>query len=552
MRRLLYAFLGYSLLIGSCAIPRPPTGGPPDRTPPRLVSSDPPAGAIHVQTRRIRLTFSEYIDPASFQQALSIHPEPDMPPRIRWKGKTVELIFDRPLREQTTYLITLDTHLKDWHGVPLQTPITLAFSTGAYLYEARLRGQVRFGWSDAPAPAFDVFAYRDIPASLQEALPDYRTQTDPRGNFELAYLPDTTFFVIALNDQNRNRRPDPTEAFAVPPRALLPALRTPTTRDLWYVTRLDTLPPALRIIRPLSNQRLELRFSEPVQLLSLQPKGWTLRTRKGKEILLQALFQPQAPSPVLYVLTEPMPTDSLQLVPTAIADTAGNTLPPVQRTFFPTEIPDTFRTRFLQFLPSNPVARESATLVLSPYSRPGIRFSQPPDTSRFAATLHVRDTSGTAISYRYETRDGRSFYLILSSREAPFELQLDGRLIGEDTLFTQRYRYLTSDEVGNLILPVRYTGTEPLRVTLLALDRGRLPTPLTQSLTSEGAVTFTRLPEGHYRMKVFLDRLPDGRWNGGTIVPYQPPERLIWLPDTLRVRPRWDIVLDTLELNQNP
>ncbi len=545
-------FLLLIMLLGSCAIPRPPSGGPPDRIPPRLVSSDPAAGATHVRTNRIRLTFSEYIDPTTFRQALSIWPEPETPPRIRWKGKTAELVFDQPLRTNTTYLIVLDTQLKDWHGVPLSAPITLAFSTGTSIHEARIQGEVRLSWSDLPAQAFDVLAYRHPPRDTQTP-PDYRTQTDPQGRFELAYLPDTTFFVVALEDRNRNHRPDPTEAFAPPPVIAIPALRTPEKVYRWYVTRLDTLPPELRLVRARSNQHIELRFSEPVRLLSLRPEQWHLTTSGGQPLQLHALFQSQTPSPLVYVLTEPLPLDSLTLFPTAIADTAGNLLPETQRTFFPRSEPDTAHIRFLGFLPIHPLTHEGQRFVLSPYVRPGVRFSLPPDTTQLTSTLHVRDALGQPIDYRYESPDGLSFYLHFASPpSSPFEITLDGRLIGRDTLFTQTYRYLRDDELGSLIVPIRYSEGTPVVATLLALDAGRLPEPLSHPVSRKKEITFSHLPEGRYRIRVFLDRSENRRWDGGTILPYEPPERLIWIPDTLRVRPRWEIVLDTLELNDLP
>ncbi|NNE69829.1 MAG: hypothetical protein HKN29_05630, partial [Rhodothermales bacterium] len=51
------------------------------------------------------------------------------------------------------------------------------------------------------------------------------------------------------------------------------------------------------------------------------------------------------------------------------------------------------------------------------------------------------------------------------------------------------------------------------------------------------------------RLRVIEDLNGNGRWDRGLLTPFQPPERLGWLPETPPVRARWETVLpDTLRL----
>src|SRR5207247_1179376 len=66
---LLLAIVGFG--VGGCAKREPPSGGPPDVTPPRLVRSDPDSGRASVPLEtRVALTFSEAMEPRSTSEAV--------------------------------------------------------------------------------------------------------------------------------------------------------------------------------------------------------------------------------------------------------------------------------------------------------------------------------------------------------------------------------------------------------------------------------------------------------------------------------------------------
>ena len=210
----------FVLALGACATPISPPGGPEDTTPPRLVDSAPAADAVNVRTDEVVLTFSELLDPASARQAVEVRPAQEVPPDVEVRGRRLTVRFREPLRDSTTYLITLGTALSDNHRVRLPAPIPFAFSTGPQLDAGRIAGLARNPRTGDAVSGLDVFAYAAgaLLPDPRTTAPDYRTQTGADGRFELAYLRDAPFFVMLLDDANRNRRADPGERFAVPPR----------------------------------------------------------------------------------------------------------------------------------------------------------------------------------------------------------------------------------------------------------------------------------------------------------------------------------------------
>ncbi len=126
----------------SCAKKGPPTGGPPDLDPPRMVGSAPDSGASGVPRDAVlALTFSEGMDPRATAEAVSIAPRVDIRQR-RWSGRTVTIALAETLRSDQTYTVFLGNGARDRHGNALQGRATVVFSTADTLPPGVLDGQV--------------------------------------------------------------------------------------------------------------------------------------------------------------------------------------------------------------------------------------------------------------------------------------------------------------------------------------------------------------------------------------------------------------------------
>lgn len=153
------ARLGLVLIaLAGCARKGPPTGGPPDIEPPRLIGSSPDSGAAGIPRRAVlSLSFSEGMEPRTTGEAISIVPPVEFRQR-RWSGNTVTLVPDDSLEENRTYTLFLGSGARDRHGNPLAVAPTVVFTTADSLAPGTIDGRLEArGFS---APGTYVWGYR--------------------------------------------------------------------------------------------------------------------------------------------------------------------------------------------------------------------------------------------------------------------------------------------------------------------------------------------------------------------------------------------------------
>lgn len=545
----------------SCAIPVMPTGGPQDETPPVIVMSEPAAESVNVTTDGVRIVFSEFVDQGSFAQALTVSPAFDRPLQYRWRKRRVDITFPEPLRENTTYILTIDTNLRDVNRVALTQPITLAFATGPVINRGKIAGRVIEPLKGEGISGFDVFAFARPDSTLPDSLPDspaYRTQTNENGQFAFDYMSEQPYFVIGLRDRNRNRTPDALEPYAVPPQPIIMADSVlADSSQLWFVTQRDTIPPEIQRIRSLSNQRFMLRLSESIELLSRDTAGWSLRDSVSNEpyAIEQIYLYPEDPRQI-YIKTPQLFATTHLLQPAGIADSSGNPVVTEEITFRPSANTDTLQLRFLGFFPENLQQNENSAFVLPPGKAAGVRFNQPVDSVALPAIVSLQDSSAQTFTYEAASTDGSVFYFTPGETMPagmPFTVSVDGSEVGvPDTTYTRRYQYLTTEGLGELSGFITASDTTGQIIVELFPSREPLPRRAidTQRPDENGKFIFSNLPDkSQYQFRAFVDQNGNQMWDGGSLIPYLQAEPLTWHTDSLQVRARWEQSLsDTLRL----
>ena len=462
------------LLLASCANPRAPSGGPRDETPPSVVRTNPVRDTVNVptSTEALRIEFSEYIERSSFSQALSVTPTFEERPEVSWSGRTAEIEFPSPLRDSTTYIFSLDANLSDAHGVSLDNPLTVAFSTGPRINRGQIQGRVVGKRRGAPQQRVDVYAYVLSPDAVgaPQPLPDqpsYRTQTGEEGTFGFDYMREGRYYVVALRDNNRNRHPDAGEPYAVPPRL---AIRADSAVDAvpvpWLLAKSDTAAPSLQQVRPVSQRRFRVSFDEPVRLQTRAPEAWAPQdSASGTSVDVQGVYAvPDRPAAVV-VRTAPMRDvrHRLPLRRGIVADTLGQPLVPDTARFRAATRADTVRMRFRRFLPAGLRQDSTGARPLLPDIQPGIRFNQAPDSIDLQQGISVRDTTGESRAFSLATENGTDYRIQFESPLAPGQY-VDVAVVGDvfaqaDTTYRRRFRRVTRRVLGALEGRVRVADT---------------------------------------------------------------------------------------------
>jgi Bacterial Ig-like domain len=290
-------------VLPACARMEPPPGGPPDRSPPRLVAVQPdsmarlPGFKGHVEFRFDEV-ISEGGTPNTGQgtgdlEKLIILSPSNRVPEVSWKRNRITVKPSEGWRPNRVYRVQLLPGVTDLRRNRSNEGMVLTFTTDAPVPSTTITGTV-VDWSTS----------RPAAAALVEALlmPDslpYRGLADSSGHFSLGPLPAAEYLVRGVIDQNHNLKPDPREAFDSV------RIRKGATNagELWAFEH-DTTPARIKTITVADSTSATVEFTQmldPVQ--RLQPSSATLR-----------ILPDSSPVKVVSILPKPI-DDSLNAKP---------------------------------------------------------------------------------------------------------------------------------------------------------------------------------------------------------------------------------------------
>lgn len=535
-----------------CAGQLPPSGGPPDTTPPEIVYTYPAPGSLHFRDNRFELAFSKYVDRGSAEGSLFISPSVGEL-SIDWSGTDVEIHFSDSLRPNTTYILTVGTDVVDTRKNKMAKAFALPFSTGAYLDSAGVSGRV---FDPSPAGIM-IFAYllngrRGDTLNPVRSKPDYETQTGKDGSFNLTNLAIGTYRLMAVRDEYKNILYDvQTDEFGMPNSDVaLDSGRMRVSGIQLQMTREDTTRPFLSSARSLDRSHLLLRFSEVMDTTGVRADGVAIFDTVANEKLTVYDFSfVNASSLAAEVVTADQRDSRVYRVMLAgMKDLHGNLLNPAAGSglFNGSSLIDTSKPVM------TPGIQEGETNVQIDDSV-DISFSEAIHQPPFEHGFRLSDTSRKPVAGSFKWWNSSRLSFIPS---APLQMSMpyamtvrldsltdfSGNRCG-DTVWTRKFRTVDGKSVGNIKGTVEDDSTGATgRIFIIATSvSAREIKPRKQALESPGAFVLDRVVEGRYTMSGFRDADGDGVYTYGMPFPFHPSERFDVFPDTLKVRARWPL-----------
>ncbi len=239
-RRVLLALAAGLALSAGCARRGPPSGGPPDLTPPRVVGSEPDSGAAGVPAdARPSVSFSEGMEPRSTEEAVTLAPRAEVRQR-RWSGRTLTLVPREPLAPGRTYTLIVGTGARDRHGNAMATAVAIPFSTADHFPPGRLEGGLEaLGFPAAGTYLWVYRAGREPDSTARDF--DAVGVADEAGRFRVGGLEvPGEYRLWGFADLNHNRSFEPgVDVLAAADTTVTLAADVPVARDL-----------ALRMVNP--------------------------------------------------------------------------------------------------------------------------------------------------------------------------------------------------------------------------------------------------------------------------------------------------------------
>ena len=194
-----------TLIVGGCALPTPPDGGPRDTDGPVVVESSVPLGSTSVQTNTLMWTFDEYV--VLNNPGASIRTSPPIPSEARYslKGKTLKMSWDGGLEPDRTYIIQFGNGIRDLHeNNPMSEPFWV-FATGTTIDSGQIRGVVLNPLTGKPWDNQAVVLHKgDALDSAVFTPPVYGSRSGKDGGFTLPYLADGSYQIFAFSDPDGN------------------------------------------------------------------------------------------------------------------------------------------------------------------------------------------------------------------------------------------------------------------------------------------------------------------------------------------------------------
>jgi hypothetical protein len=208
--------LAAALALGGCARKGAPSGGPPDITPPQVVSAVPDSGTAGVALdAALSITFSEGMEPRSTGEAVSLAPRVDIKQR-RWKGRQLSLVLEQPLRAGQTYTLFLANTARDGHGNALAAGKSIVFSTADSFPPGLLEGRIVARGFEAEATYLWCYGGDRVPDSTARDF-DALGLADATGHFRIPGLPvPARYRLWAFADLNHNRSFEPDKDVLAP------------------------------------------------------------------------------------------------------------------------------------------------------------------------------------------------------------------------------------------------------------------------------------------------------------------------------------------------
>ncbi len=556
----------FVFLVSHCAHPVAPTGGPKDETPPQVKESKPENYSIFFSDQQIVISFDEFIDLKNPMGEIFFSPPLETNAKYKTKGKSLHIVFQEELKENTTYTIYFGNAIIDITEQNPKTNYEFVFSTGPEIDSLSVRGEVLNGFDLKAEKEVLVLLYTDnndtVPLDSLPLLvrPVSATRTDKEGHFQLNNLKDEPFKIFALADANNNYRYDlPNERIAFIDSLIYPEYMGPVLQD---TALRDTVDAEAQIEFPEKfalpeNYYSMLMFDE---FDSIQRLTFSDLIKKD-EIIFTFKYPAQniIISPVDTVLTPGWKLeeygflrDSLTyylrfpVLDTLILEVKCDTVVLDTVSFMYRERQVSRRDKKkIQKKETLKISNNTKSRKAVPNTKLKLSFSRPVERyyPEKIMLLEGNDTLLPALIFTdsiqrhavidHTLQGSESYQLII-----PDTTFTDIRGVSNDTNIVS-FKTNAENDYGTFNLNVDFSVSQGQYIIQILDSREKILRK--KIIKTPGLFTFHYLLPGKYLIKAIHDRNGNGKWDTGDYLQHLQPEQVFYYKKEIDVRANWDI-----------
>lgn len=542
---LIFSLLSF-ILLPRCANQLPPSGGDVDRIPPEIVKVFPEDGTTNFSKDYFELKFSEYVDKRSVRDAIFISPFIDGALTYSWSGTTLEVTFPGKLKDDVTYTITVGTDVVDLNNKNrMAQSFTFSFSTGDKIDRSIISGRV-YG---KEKEGIFIYAYKidEGSDSLLKRKPDYVSQTGVDGSFSIRGLGAGDYRIFAVNDKFRDYlfQQDQDE-IGIPQNDIFLSESDSLYTDVYFMLfNADTTKPRLISGVMTDRNHIIVSSSKVLDKKSIRAENFSvIDSTENKIYDVKYAFKGKT-KPEEFILmfdSDIDPVNQVYLFADTLVDQSGNFSVEDFTKVIVSDRPDTNSVKI--------ISTEPATGALVDFEKTEIKifFDEAFNKDFNLSAIALTDTFNNPVGFDVQFYDDATLWIkpddnLRQDKDYLVKLQL-GNFVDlsgnkKDSLFTLKFRTISGLDFTGLsgnIINLDYTKNP-----VLILESVETPQLKYEHKPNLDKFEFNRVEPGKYLLWCFLDADSSGKYNYGWPEPIEYSERFSFHPDTLQLRPRWEI-----------
>jgi len=394
-----------------------------------------------------------------------------------------------------------------------------------------------------------IYAYKfeEESDTLLKRKPDYVSQTGIEGNFRLQGLGSGRYRVFAVNDNFKDYlyQQDQDE-IGIPQQDVFLAEDDSLQSDLRLILfNADTTKPRLISGVMTDKYHLLVSTSKPVEPKSIKEENFFLvDSTQNKVIQIDYAFKGNSkPEEFILMFDERIdPDDNVYLFADTLIDLLGNT---ISNDFTQVVISDRIDTNSVSIFSTEP---EENGLVDVENTEIKIFFDEAFNKDFNISAVALTDTFNNPVSFDVDFYDDATLLVKPAEKLKPdkdYLLKLDLNQITDiagnktDSIFVLKFSTISGLEFTGLsgkVININYSKSP-----ILVLENTEVPKFIYEEKLSSENFEFSRIEPGKYLLWCFLDENNNGNYNYGWPSPIEYSEEFSFYPDTLNLRPRWEV-----------
>jgi len=535
------------IFLVKCANQLPPSGGDEDKIPPKIVKVFPADGTTNFDKNYFEIDFSEYVDKRSVRDAIFISPFIEGNFTYSWSGTTLEVTFPEKLKDDVTYTITIGTDAVDLNNKNrMAQAFTFSFSTGDKIDRRIISGRV-YG---KEKEGIFIYAYKmdESSDSLLNRKPDYVSQTGGDGNFSLQGLGAGNYRIFAVNDKFRDYLyQQEQDEIGIPQTDIFLSETDSIYTDIYFMLfNADVSNP--RLISGVMTDRNHMIVSanKVLDKKSIFSKNFSIvdsTENKNYEVAYAFKGKTKPEEFILMFDSEINPSNQVYLISDTLTDLMGNI---ITNDFTKVVISDRPDTSSVKIVSTEPTA---GGMVDFEKTELKIFFDEAFNKDFKISAVALSDTFNKPVDISVDFFDDATLLIkpdenLKPDKDYLLKLQL-GNFVDiagnkKDSLFTLKFKTISGLDFTGLsgnVINLDYTKNPVL--ILENVETSQLKYEHKPNLDK---FEFNRVEPGKYLLWCFLDADSSGKYNYGWPAPIEFSERFSFHPDTLNLRPRWEVI----------